>query len=72
MRNTLYPYSMAQYIRPGTDTFLTQNKLAIPVGPNYRKLLRKYQPDPFRMEFKTLFEEVRSKILTHIYFERWS
>ena len=34
MRNTLYPYSMAQYIRPGSDTFLTQNKLAIALGPN--------------------------------------
>jgi hypothetical protein len=58
MRNTLFPYSMAQYIRPGTDTFLTQNKLAIPVGPNYRRLLRKIEPDPLRMEFRALFEKV--------------
>ena len=59
MRNTLYPYSMAQYIRPGTDTFLTENKLAIPVGPNYRRLLQKSLPiDPVRMEFRTLFENV--------------
>jgi hypothetical protein len=59
MRNMLYPYSMAQYIRPGTDTFLTENKLAIPVGPNYRRLLQNSQPiDPVRMEFRTLFENV--------------
>lgn len=49
---------MAQYIRPGTDTFLTANKLAIPVGPNYRRLLKKLEPDPVRMEFKELFEKV--------------
>jgi hypothetical protein len=58
MRNTLYPYSMAQYIRPGADTFLTQNKLAIPVGPNYRRLLRKMEPDPIQLEFKQLFKKV--------------
>ena len=58
MRNTLYPYSMAQYLRPGMDTFLTANKLAIPVGPNYRRLLKKLEPDPVRMEFKELFEKV--------------
>jgi hypothetical protein len=58
MRNTLHPYSMAQYIHPGSNTFLTQNKLAIPVGPNYRRILRKNQPDPLRIEFKTLFQKV--------------
>src|SRR5438046_9591897 len=57
MRNTLYPYSMAQYLRPGMGSFLTANKLAIPVGPNYRKLLKKIEPDPIRMEFKELFEK---------------
>lgn len=39
MRNTLHPYSMAQYIRPGSNTFLTENKLAIPAGTKYRRLL---------------------------------
>jgi hypothetical protein len=58
MRNVLYPYSMAQYIRPGSNTFLTQNKLAIPVGPNYRRFLRKGEPDPLQTEFKELFERV--------------
>jgi hypothetical protein len=49
---------MAQYIHPGAETFLTQNKLAIPVGPNYRRILRKNQPDPLRIEFQTLFNRV--------------
>jgi len=59
MRNMLYPYSMAQYIHPGAETYLTTNKLAIPVGPNYRRLLRKSQPDPLRQEYQVLFEKVR-------------
>lgn len=58
MRNMLYPYSMAQYIHPGAETFLTKNKLAIPVGPNYRRLLRKTEPDPLRQEYRQLFEDV--------------
>ena len=58
MRNVLYPYSMAQYLRPRMGSFLTANKLAISVGPNYRKLLKKIEPDPVRMEFKELFEKV--------------
>ena len=62
MRNTLHPFSKAQYIRPGTDTFLTQNKLAIPVGPKYRRLLGKIEPDPLRVEMKALFK----KVIKHI------
>lgn len=58
MRNTLYPYSMAQYIRPGSDSFLTQHKLAIPVGPNYRRLLKRRTIDPARMEFDELLARV--------------
>jgi hypothetical protein len=58
MRNVLYPYSMAQYIHPGAETYLTTNKLAIPVGPNYRRRLRKSQPDPLREEHQDLFEKV--------------
>lgn len=58
MRNTLHPYSMAQYIRPGTDSFLTQTRLAVPVGPNYRRLVRKMEGDPVREEFNVLFERV--------------
>lgn len=58
MRNTLYPYSKAQYIRPGNDSFLTQNKLAIPVGPNYRRLLNNSTPDPARIEFAELIKRV--------------
>lgn len=58
MRNVLYPYSMAQYIRPGSDSFLTQHKLAIPVGPNYVRLLRTISPDPAQLEFEALFEKV--------------
>ena len=58
MRNQLHPYSQAQYIRPGAETFLTQTKLAIPVGPNYRRYLREKQPDPLRIEFQGLFKKV--------------
>jgi hypothetical protein len=61
MRNTLYPYSQAQYIRPGSDTFLTQNKLAVPVGPNYRRLVKKSTIDPARMEFAELIKRVITK-----------
>ena len=58
MRNTLYPYSMAQYIHPGADTFLTQHKLAVPVGPNYRRMLRSITPNPARSEVDTLVARV--------------
>jgi len=58
MRNTLYPYSMAQYIHPGAETFLTTNKLAIPVGQDYPRLLRKREPDPLGEEYRTLFQQV--------------
>ena len=56
----LYPYSMAQYIHPGAETFLTTNKLAIPMGPNYRRLLRKGEPDALSEEYRTLFQQVRT------------
>jgi hypothetical protein len=49
---------MAQYIRPGTDSFLTQTRLAVPVGPSYRRLVRKLERDPVREEFQVLFERV--------------
>jgi hypothetical protein len=62
MRNYLYPYSMAQYIHPGSDSFLTQNKLAIPVGPNYRRILKKQKLDPSRIELGPLIKRVLSPL----------
>lgn len=62
MRNTLFPYSMAQYIRPGTNSFLTQNKLAVPLGPKYRQRLSKSEPDPLKSELAKLFEKVATSL----------
>jgi len=60
MRNILYPYSMAQYIHPGKDSFLTPEKLSIPVQPGYKAILRRMFPDPALEEFRQLFKQVPS------------
>lgn len=57
MRNALYPFSKARYIRPGSDTFLTKQKLAVPLIPG-NEVPSRNESDPFRMEFKQLLENV--------------
>jgi len=54
MRNLLHPFSKAQYIIPGSKSFLTQYKLGIPVDPSSAKP----RPRTGREEFEILFNRV--------------
>jgi hypothetical protein len=62
MRNKLYPYSMAQYIRPGSNTFLTQNGLGVPFTPRSRTLGNLQEYSRKESELERLLAKARRRI----------
>ena len=57
---------MAQYIHPGKESFLTPEKLSIPIQPGYKAMLRRMFPDPALEEFRQLFKQVQPRSCTKL------